>query len=95
MRHRGAETPGSPYIGLGTEDIQMSIFQVRLFPEGEYQKVVAATALEAAERLYGRELSEVGRKDQLRVMVHEMIFGESAASHSLIIRRTSTGLKSC
>ena len=52
----------------------MSVFQVRLFPEGEYQKIDAATALEAAEKLYGGQLSEVGRKDQLRVMVHEMIW---------------------
>lgn len=52
----------------------MSIFQVRLFPEGEYEKIEAGSALAAADKLYGRPLSEVGRRDQLRVMVHEMIW---------------------
>jgi hypothetical protein len=50
----------------------MSLFQVRLFPQGEYQKVEAVTAKEAAERQYGHELSKVGSNDQLRVLVHEM-----------------------
>jgi hypothetical protein len=50
----------------------MSTFQVRLYPDGEYQKIEAASALEAAETLYGRQLSEIGTNYQLRVMVHEM-----------------------
>ena len=50
----------------------MSVFQVRLFPKGEYQKVNAASAKHAAEMQYGSELSEVGRMDQVRVLVHQM-----------------------
>jgi len=50
----------------------MSVFQVRLFPEGGYQKIEAATAKEAAERQYGHELSDAGSNGQLRVLVHEM-----------------------
>ena len=34
-------------------------------------EIEAKTAKEAAERLYGRELSEVGSIDHLRVMVRE------------------------
>lgn len=52
----------------------MSLFQVRLFPQGEYEKVEAATAKEAAEQQYGNKLSDAGRNDQLRVLVHEMIW---------------------
>jgi hypothetical protein len=53
-------------------EIWMSVFQVRLFPQGEYQKVEAATAKEAAERQYGHDLSDAGSNHQLRVLVHEM-----------------------
>jgi hypothetical protein len=52
----------------------VSVFQVRLFPQREYQKVVAATAKEAAEARYGKELSSAGSKHQLRALVHEMIW---------------------
>jgi hypothetical protein len=52
----------------------MSTFQVRLFPDGEYQNVEAETAKKAAEIKYGRELAEVGSNHQLRVLVHEMIW---------------------
>ena len=50
----------------------MPIFQVRLQSGGEYQQIEAARAKEAAEKLYGRELSEVGSLHELRVLVHEM-----------------------
>ncbi len=53
-------------------EVLMSTFQVRLFPDGEYQKVVAKSAKEAAEKQYGRELSDVGSNPQVRVLVHEM-----------------------
>lgn len=52
----------------------MSIFQVRLFPDGEYEKVEAETAKDAAKLKYGSELSEIGSNHQLRVMVHAMIW---------------------
>jgi hypothetical protein len=55
----------------------MGTFQVRLFPDGEYQKIEAATAKEAAEKLYGRQLSEVGGNRQVRVMVHKMVWPRS------------------
>lgn len=61
-------------ISTASEEIQMSTFQVRLFPDGDYQKIEASTALEAAEKLYGRPLSDIGSQHQLRVMVHEMIW---------------------
>ena len=49
-------------------------FQVRLLPEGEYQKIEAATAKDAAEKHYGGELFETGGKHQLRALVHAMIW---------------------
>jgi hypothetical protein len=52
----------------------MSTFQVRLFPEGEYEKIDARTAKEAAEKKFGRDLYEVGSNHQLRAMVHPMIW---------------------
>jgi hypothetical protein len=53
----------------------MTIFQVRRFLDGgDYEKVEAQTAKEAAERLYGRPLSEVGSMHQLRMLVHAMIW---------------------
>ena len=52
----------------------MSTFQVRLLSEGDYQKVEASTAKEAAEKYYGSELSEVGNNDQLGVLVHKMMW---------------------
>jgi hypothetical protein len=65
-------------VGATTEsaegkELKMGTFQVRLFPNGgDYQKVEAKTAKEAAEKLYDRELSEVGSQHQLRVLVHRM-----------------------
>ena len=53
------------------ENLDMTTFQVRL-PDEDYKKIEAKTAKEAAEKLYGRELSEVGSNHQLRVMVHAM-----------------------
>jgi hypothetical protein len=53
-------------------EVPMSVFQARLFPEGEYQKIEATTALKAAESLYGQPLSDTGGRHELRVMVHEM-----------------------
>jgi len=50
----------------------MRTFQVRLFPDGEYEKIEAATAKDAAEKKYGRKLSEIGRNDELRALAHEM-----------------------
>jgi hypothetical protein len=50
----------------------MSTFQVRLFPKGEYQKVEAQSAKEAAEKQCGHTLSEIGSNHQLRALVHEM-----------------------
>ncbi len=55
----------------------MSIFQVRLWPEGKYdgepyRKVEAATAREAAEKLYGRPLNEAGSNCQIRAQVHSL-----------------------
>ncbi len=50
----------------------MTTYQVKLYPDGDYMEIEAETAKEAAEKPYGRELSEVGSQDQLRVMVHEM-----------------------
>jgi hypothetical protein len=43
----------------------MATFQVQLWPDGKwdgmpYQKVEAATAKEAAEKLYGQPLKETG-----------------------------------
>jgi hypothetical protein len=52
----------------------MRTFQVTRVSDREYQKVEAETTKEAAEKLYGRELSEVGSQHQLRVMVHEMVW---------------------
>jgi hypothetical protein len=52
----------------------MSTFQVRLFPEGDYQKVEANSAREAAQKHYGGELSETGTNHQLRVLVHKMMW---------------------
>jgi hypothetical protein len=53
----------------------MGIFQVKRFLEGgDYQKIEAKTPKEAAEKVYGRALSEAGTKDQLRVLVHQMIW---------------------
>lgn len=39
----------------------MPTFQVRLLPSGEYRKVDAASAKEAAEKEYGAELTDHGR----------------------------------
>lgn len=50
----------------------MSVYQVKLYPDGEYEKVEAQTAKEAAETQYGRELFDIGSNHQLRVMVHQM-----------------------
>lgn len=50
----------------------MSTFQVRLFPEGAYEKVEAANSKAAAEKKYGSELHETGSKHQLRALVHPM-----------------------
>ena len=50
----------------------MSAYQVRLIPDGDYQKVEADDAKEAAEKHYGSALSTIGSNDQLRVMVHPM-----------------------
>jgi hypothetical protein len=52
----------------------MATFQVKLFPEGDYRKVEARSAKEAAEKEYGRSLSEVGSNHEIRVMVHAMIW---------------------
>lgn len=52
--------------------VPMRTFQVRLYPDGDYKKIEATSAKEAAEERYGRELSETGSNHQLRVMVHEM-----------------------
>ncbi len=53
----------------------MATFQVRRFPENDdYQKVEAQTAKEAAEKVYGRALSEVGTNGELRILVHPMMW---------------------
>ena len=53
----------------------MQIFQVQLWPDGKwdgkpYQKVEAATAKEAAEKLYGKPLKESGSNHLIRAQVH-------------------------
>ena len=55
----------------------MATFQVSLKPDGKsdwtpYQQVEAATAKEAAEKLYGRPLNEVGPNDKIRARVRPM-----------------------
>jgi hypothetical protein len=47
----------------------MPICQVERFPDGEYQKMEAESAQEAADKHYGRPLSQVGSNHQLRVLV--------------------------
>jgi len=53
----------------------MQTWNVQLWQDGQYlpyQKVVAATAKEAAEHLYGRPLSEVGSNHQFRAQVRQL-----------------------
>jgi hypothetical protein len=52
----------------------VATFQVKLFPQGEYRKVEARSAKDAAEKQYGRALSEVGSNHEVRVMAHAMIW---------------------
>ena len=52
----------------------MTTFQVKLMPDGEYEKIDGGSAKEAAEGKYGRPLSEIGSMHELRVMVHPMIW---------------------
>jgi hypothetical protein len=56
----------------------MPTFPVQLWPDGkwdqkDYRKVDAATKKEAAEKLYGKPLSEKGSSHQIRVRVHSPI----------------------
>lgn len=56
----------------------MPTFRVQLWPDGkwdqkDYQKVDATSAKEAAEKLYGKPLSEVGSNFQMRARVHPFI----------------------
>jgi hypothetical protein len=49
----------------------MTTYKVKNYRNEKYMDIEANTAKEAAEKLYGRELSEVGSIDHLRVMVRE------------------------
>jgi hypothetical protein len=54
----------------------MAIFQVQLWPDGEwtdqpFQAVEASSAWEAAEKLYGRPLQKIGLMSQLRARVRD------------------------
>ena len=56
----------------------MAIFQVQLWPDGQwdgkdYQRVEAMTKKDAAEKMYGRPLSESGSMNQIRAQVHDMV----------------------
>ena len=46
----------------------------------DYEKVEAASAREAAEKRYGRELSEIGSNHQLRAMVHAIVWRRGPAT---------------
>ena len=58
----------------------MGIYQVKLFPDGEYQKIEATSEKDAAEKVFGRDLREAGSNHQLRVMVHKMVWPRSPNS---------------
>jgi len=60
----------------------MAIYQVQLWPDGkwdgkDYQRVEANSAKEAAEKLYGGELSEKGSNYKIRAQVR--LLGELKA----------------
>src|SRR3954454_2232741 len=73
----------------------MSTFQVRLLSEGDYQKIEANSAKEAAEKHYGSELSEIGNHHQLRVLVHKMMWPQApSATCSMTDTNLKTSLRS-
>jgi hypothetical protein len=61
----------------------MPTFQVQLWPDGkwdqkDYVKVDAATKKEAAEKVYGKPLSDKGSNYQMRARVHSSVARGSA-----------------
>jgi hypothetical protein len=66
----------------------MALYLVQLWPEGKwdgqpYQRVEAGSAKEAAEKLHGGPLSEVGGHGQMRAQVRPLGLGSPMAFYEL------------
>ena len=64
----------------------MPTFQVQLWPDEKwdqkpYLEIIAETAQQAAEKLYGKPLKAIGSNSQIRAQVHRL--GEKRGASSI------------
>ena len=61
-------------------ELKHGIFRVKRYPDGKYENIEAESKKDAAEKFYGRNLSEVGSTHQLRVMLRAVASREQSAA---------------